>query len=85
MGSNMKTTIDIPDPVLDEIRKLALREGTSVKALVELGLRRILAEKKRDAAFRLPDGSFDGRGLQPGLKDASWDRLRDLAYEGRGG
>ena len=85
MGTHMKTTIEIPDPILDEVRKLAAREGTTVKALVELGLRRVLAENKRDAAFRLRDSSFTGKGLQAGVKDASWERIRELAYEGRGG
>jgi hypothetical protein len=81
----MKTTIDIPDPVLDEARKLAEREGTTVKALVELGLRRVLADKRSGAEFRLRDASFKGKGLRPELENASWDRLRELAYEGRGG
>jgi len=35
----MKTTIDIADPLLDEARKLAAREGTTLRALVERGLR----------------------------------------------
>ena len=85
MGTHMKTTIEIPDPILDEVRKLAAREGTTAKALVELGLRRVLAEKKRDAAFRLRDSSFTGKGLQAGVRDTSWERIRELAYEGRGG
>ena len=26
-----------------------------------------------------------GKGLQPHLEGAGWDRIRDLSYEGRGG
>lgn len=85
MGDRMKTTIEIPDPVLDEARRLAEREGTTVKALVELGLRRVLAEKRRSAAFQLRKASFKGKGLRPELEGASWERLRELAYEGHGG
>jgi predicted DNA-binding ribbon-helix-helix protein len=81
----MKTTIDIPDPVLDEVRKLAEREGTTVKALVERGLRRVLADDRKRSAFTLRKASFKGKGLRPELENASWDRLRELAYEGRGG
>ena len=81
----MKTTIDIPDPVLDEVRKLAEREGTTVKALVERGLRRVLTDDRKRSAFTLRKASFKGRGLRPELENASWDRLRELAYEGRGG
>lgn len=80
----MKTTLDISDPLLQEARKLAKREGVTLRALVEQGLRRVVAEKKRGPAFRLRKASFKGRGLQPELRDAGWDKLRDLAYEGRG-
>jgi hypothetical protein len=81
----MKTTLDIPDPLLREARKVAARERTTLRALVEQGLRRVIAEKNRKPAFRLRKASFKGRGLRPELADAGWDRLRDRAYEGRGG
>jgi hypothetical protein len=81
----MKTTIDIPDPVLDAARRLAEQEGTTVKALVELGLRKVLAEKRSTVAFKLRDATFKGKGLHPELEGISWERLRALAYEGRGG
>ena len=60
-------------------------KALSLKALVELGLRRVIADKRRDAAFKLRRASFKGRGLRPELEGASWERLRELAYEGRGG
>jgi len=86
MGAHMKTTVDISDPILNEARRIAAREGTTVRALIELGLRRVIAEKKtRAGPFRLRDASFGGEGLQPELSGASWERLRELAYEGRGG
>jgi hypothetical protein len=81
----MKTTIDLADPLLDEARRLAQREGTTLRALVEQGLRQVLAQKRRSAPFRLRDASFAGDGLRPELAGASWERLRELAYEGRGG
>jgi hypothetical protein len=80
----MKTTLDISDPLLREARKVAARQGTTLRALVEQGLRRILAEKTSESTFRLRKASFNGRGLHPELQDANWDRVRDLAYEGRG-
>jgi Bacterial antitoxin of type II TA system, VapB len=79
----MKTTLDIPDSLLEEVRKVAARERTTLRALVEQGLRRVLAEKKRKASFRLRDASFGGHGLQPEFQDAGWDRLRDFIYEDR--
>jgi hypothetical protein len=80
----MKTTVEIPDALLEESRKLAVREGTTVKALIEEGLRRLLAERKKRASFRLRKATFKGNGLQPQAAGASWDQLRDAVYEGRG-
>jgi hypothetical protein len=81
----MKTTLEIRDSVLSEARKVARREGTTLRALVEQGLRHILQEKKSPArAFKLRDASVGGNGLQPEFRDAGWDRIRDALYEGRG-
>ncbi len=80
----VKTTIDIADPLLDQAKKLAAREGVTLKALVERGLTQVLAETRSRGTFSLRDASVDGQGLQPGVVDLSWDRLREIAYEGRG-
>lgn len=80
----MKTTIEIADPLLRQVRKLAAREGVTLRALVERGLRRVVAETKSNAPFKLRRASFKGRGLQAALHDTSWEKQRDLAYEGRG-
>jgi hypothetical protein len=77
----MKTTVDIADPVLREARKLAAREGTTLRSLIEEGLRRVLAEKKRKSPFRLRLVTFGGRGLRPELRNASWDEIRELSYQ----
>jgi CRISPR/Cas system-associated protein Csm6 len=81
----MKTTIQIPDSLFEEARKLAQRERTTLKVLVAQGLRRVIAERKRRGAFRLRKATFKGRGLQPHLTGASWEQIRELSYEGRGG
>jgi hypothetical protein len=80
----MKTTVHIPDSLLDQVRTLAARDHSTVRALIERGLRRVLAEQKRAAAFRIRKATFRGKGLQPGVADGGWERIRDLAYEGRG-
>jgi hypothetical protein len=80
----MKTTIQIPDSLLKEVRKLANEENTTLKSLMEEGLRRIISERKRRGKFRLRKATFRGKGLQPNLEGATWDRIRDLSYEGRG-
>lgn len=85
MVSHMKTTIQIPDSLFQEVRKLAHRDRTTLKALVEQGLRRILSERKRRDGFVLRRATFKGQGLQPVLAGSSWDHIRELSYEGRGG
>ena len=85
MASHMKTTIQIPDSLFEEVRKLAAKEKTTLKALVEEGLRLILAKRNRRSAFRLRKASFKGKGLQPHLAGASWEQIREKIYEGRGG
>ena len=81
----MKTTVEISDPLLREIRKLAARDGVTLRTLVERGLQRVVAETGRGAPFKLRRASFKGNGLQAAFRGASWDRVRDAAYKGRGG
>lgn len=79
----MKTTIDIADPLLDEARKLAARDETTLKALVEQGLRKVIAERKERRPFKLRDESFAGDGLQDEFKNATWEQIRAAAYGDR--
>ena len=81
----MKTTVEISDPLLEEAKRLAAREGTTVKALIERGLRSVLVERKRPKAFRLRKATYRGNGLQPAAQGLGWDKLREIAYESRGG
>ncbi|MBI5545835.1 MAG: type II toxin-antitoxin system VapB family antitoxin [Deltaproteobacteria bacterium] len=82
--AHMKTTIEISDTLLEAARELAAREGTSLRALVEQGLRRLLDQRRETAPFELRKVSFKGRGLQPGVREGSWEELRDRVYRGRG-
>lgn len=81
-----KTTIEIPEVLLAEAKELAAREGITLRALVESGLRSVIDRRRhgRDARFRLRDASVDGSGLRPEFRDASWERIRDETYDGRG-
>jgi hypothetical protein len=84
MGSHMKTTIEIADGLLEDARRLATRRGVTLRTLVEEGLRHIVKSERRRPAFRLKDSAFTGEGLQPAFEGATWERLRDAAYEGHG-
>ena len=81
----MKTTIDISKSLHDEARKIAAGEKSSIKALIEEGLRRVIEERKHRQHFKLRKATFKGNGLQADLADTSWDKLCGKMYEGRGG
>jgi hypothetical protein len=81
----MKTTVEIPDSLAEEAKAVARREKTTLRALIETGLRQVLRERRRRSRFQLRDAGFGGRGLQPGFRDGDWRAIRDAAYEGRGG
>ena len=80
----MKTTVEIPDALLSEARALARRERTTVRALIEEGLRAAISKRRRGAGFTLRDASVPGHGLQPGFSTDRWSEIRDATYEGRG-
>lgn len=84
MGTHMKTTVEISDALAREAKELAARERTTLRELIEAGLRMMLRERRKRTAFRLRDVSFRGNGLQAEFRGADWERIREAAYEGRG-
>ncbi len=81
----MKTTVEISDELAKAAKEQAAREKTSLRALIEAGLRAVLRERSRRGRFQLRDASFRGNGLRPEFRSGSWERIREAAYEGRGG
>ena len=61
----MKTTIDIPDPLLDEVRRAAAADGRTVRSLVEEALRRLLEDRATRQPRTLRDLSYGTGGLTP--------------------
>lgn len=80
----MKTSVEIPDSLFEQAKRLASRERTTLRALIEEGLRRLIAERKAPKPFKLRRVTFRGKGLQSGMAGASWQEIRDKIYEGRG-
>jgi hypothetical protein len=70
--------------LLQEAKKIAARDGTTLRVLVEQGLRHELQQRARSTEFHLRKASYKGKGLQPDAKGLAWDQLRELAYSGRG-
>lgn len=81
----MKTTIELADDLVERARAHATKEKTTLRALVERGLRGVLDADERPVAFRLRDASVGGEGLCPEFRGTGWHRVREAAYEGRGG
>ena len=76
----MKTTIELPDELVEQVRRVAREEGATLRALVEEGLHRSL-EARRLAPRRVLDfPSYGGTGLTDEFRGASWPSFRDEIY-----
>lgn len=84
MGTHMKTTVEIAEELLRQAKTVASRERTTLRALLEEGLRWALGKRRKRHGFKLRDASVGGKGLQPGTDDTDWTSLRDTIYDGRG-
>jgi hypothetical protein len=81
----MKTTIEIEDRLFERAKREALRRKTTLRRLVESGLRREIERPAAKAKFKLRDASFKGGGgLLPGVDLSNWDQMHELTYGDRG-
>ena len=78
----MKTTVEIPDAVLDRARRHARRTGRSLRALIEEGLDLVL-RSEQPRRYELPDRSVGNPRAPNPLEHMSWQELRDEIYGGR--
>lgn len=77
----MKTTIDIHDELLGRAKRHARDRGESLRAVVEEGLRLVLATSESSGEYRLPDLSVgDPSGKDP-LEAYSWQDLSEIIHE----
>jgi hypothetical protein len=80
----VKTTVELPDGLVREAKRLALREHTTVRALIERGLREVISGRRPSARFTLRRAAFRGDGLVGGRSLRDWESIRDLSYSERG-
>lgn len=75
----MRTTINLPDGLVEAAKERARAEGRTITSLVEDGLRTVLATADDRAAAPRPlpaHGTGDGRLLVDlGDRDALWEAL----------
>lgn len=77
----MKTTIELPDELLKQVRAIARTEGTSMRQIMEEGLQRALqARRATRTAPRLDFPVYGGSGLTEAFTHADWASLRDEIY-----
>lgn len=83
-----RTTVRLPDDLVRRARRKALAEGRSLTALIEEGLRRVLADRAPAARTSrvLPPVSSATGGLRPGVNlddSAALLDMDDLDAAGR--
>ncbi len=81
---HMRTSFDIPDPLLNRAKKLARERGTTVRQLVLEALRSVVERASVPQGHRMRDLSFGEGGLVDGLSWSDSDRLDELVYGERG-
>lgn len=78
MGTHMKTTIELSDALFHSAKALANESQTTMRALVEEGLRRVLSDAHANTkpAFKLKDASVHG-GTMLVADPRQWRALED--------
>lgn len=78
----MKTTIELPDSLLQAARAHARKRQTTLRMLIMDGLETVMArDQTPKQPFQLRDGAQHlGKQLVK-----SWPEMRAIIYEGRGG
>jgi predicted transcriptional regulator len=83
MVTHMKTTVELPDELLREAHNIARAEGTTLKSVLEEGLRAVIARYHSSQQFRLRDASVAGRGVHREFAEADWAKIRAASYGDR--
>ena len=82
----MKTTVELSDTLLSELKERARVEETTMKELMETAIRRYLeSARSAEHGYRFENHSFKGTGVCEGIEEGSWEHIRGMIYEGRGG
>lgn len=87
----MRTSIHLPDDLLARAKRKAAEDGRTLTALIEEGLRLVVAgsgkghPSRQPAKTRMPISRHKG-GLLPGVelaRNSDWQEPEDLAYAER--
>ncbi|MDJ0762086.1 MAG: hypothetical protein QNJ97_03780 [Myxococcota bacterium] len=81
----MKTTVNIPDPILKQAKQIAIRNNTSLKQVIIEALRSHIEQSSTGTSGEIEFFTCKGNGLRQGLSWDSWSEIQEMAYHGRGG
>ncbi len=84
MVAHMKATVDIADTVLQQAKLIAARERTTLRSLVEEGLRHVIDERAKATSFKLRDVRYGEGGGVPGVDIDDWMSIKHVT-RGAGG
>lgn len=78
----MKTTIELPDTLAADARRVAAARGTTLKSLIEEGLRRELDRIAAKPVWQPnADFAYGTGGLTAEAEQLSWSQIRELVGE----
>jgi len=78
----MRTTLDINDELLRQVKRRAADEGTSLRAVIEGALRAHIGRPRRGKTYRLRWRTEKGR-MRPAVRIEDRDALFDLMDDRR--
>jgi hypothetical protein len=82
----MRTTVDLPDVLLEQARTELANSQRSLRDFVSEGLQLALQRHQRPAEYRLVEAAFVGRvGFQPGFAAADLTFSIHADLDARGG
>jgi hypothetical protein len=79
----MRTSVDIPGPLMARAKKLARESGRTLRELLLEGLRSVVERGGAQRRHRMKDCSFGEGGLVTGLSWSDNEQMHALVYEDR--
>jgi hypothetical protein len=78
--THLKTTVDIADDLLLRAKQQARSSRTTLRSLIEEGLREMLGRAATAKRRPIKPVTFRGKGLQREFSCKGWDAIRDASY-----
>ncbi len=81
----MKTTVEINDVLISQLKKKAQDNKTTMKELMEAAILLYLNQQMESKIqYKFKNNSFKGNGVCEGVEEGAWEKIRSEIYEGRG-